>query len=149
MGRGQLTPEQMEQYEIEAAAASRRLQEDEEENTPNTQPSTGGQSQQPNKPEAATAAPQQEQEQVNPGPPSPQEQQINEIDATANQPAEEQDQQYVWDEGYDMGDFARNTAEGVLAAPTGMIDFGVDLINKIPGVNIPNMKTVLLHLLEI
>ncbi len=139
MGRGQLTPEQMEQYEIEAAAASRRLQEDEEENTPNTQPSTGGQSQQPNKPEAATAAPQQEQEQVNPGPPSPQEQQINEIDATANQPAEEQDQQYVWDEGYDMGDFARNTAEGVLAAPTGMIDFGVDLINKIPGVNIPKI----------
>ena len=139
MGRGQLTPEQMEQYEIEAAAASKRLQEDDEEknNTPTSQPSKDGQSEQSNKTEAATAAPQEQE--VNPGPPSPQEQQINQINETANQPAQQQDQQYFWDEGYDAGDFARNTAEGVLAVPSGMVDFGVDLINKIPGVNVPKI----------
>ena len=30
------------------------------------------------------------------------------------------------------GDAVRNVAEGALAAPTGVVDFGVDLINKIP-----------------
>ena len=135
--RWDLTPEGMEQYEIEAAAARKSLEEDEDED-PNSQPSTDGQSQQSNNMEAATAA-SDEQREANPGPPSPQEQQINQIDELANQPELAQDQQYVWDEGYDMGDFARNTAEGVLAAPTGMIDFGVDLINKIPGVNVPKI----------
>lgn len=37
----------------------------------------------------------------------------------------------------DAGDVARTAAEGVLAAPTGVIDWGVDLVNLIPGANIP------------
>jgi hypothetical protein len=37
--------------------------------------------------------------------------------------------------GYDAGDFARSTAEGVAAVPVAALDAGVDLINLIPGVN--------------
>lgn len=45
----------------------------------------------------------------------------------------EQDQQWPWEEGYDLGDYARNTAEMSMAAPTSMLDFGVDVINKFTG----------------
>ena len=136
LATGELTPEELEQFEIKAAADEKRLSSLEGDSE--AQPSKDGQTQQSNTQEPATAAPQVDTE-PNPGPPSIAEQQINSINETANQPEKEQDQQYVWDEGYDMGDFARNTAEGVLAVPAGMVDFGVDLINKIPGVNIPKI----------
>lgn len=59
--------------------------------------------------------------------------------AEMSNPPEEQDQQYIWEDGYDAGDFARNTAEGVLAAPSGAIDFAVDALNIVPGVDIPKV----------
>ena len=43
------------------------------------------------------------------------------------------DQQFPWEEGYDLGDYARNTLESALAPVTGMLDFGVDVINKFTG----------------
>jgi hypothetical protein len=43
------------------------------------------------------------------------------------------DQQFPWEEGYDLGDYARNTLESALAPATGMLDFGVDVINKFTG----------------
>jgi hypothetical protein len=39
----------------------------------------------------------------------------------------------------DLGDYARDVAEVTMAAPTGVTDFGVDLVNKIPGVEIPKL----------
>jgi hypothetical protein len=45
----------------------------------------------------------------------------------------QQDQQWPWEEGYDLGDYARNTGEMAMAAPTSMLDFGVDAINKFTG----------------
>ena len=42
----------------------------------------------------------------------------------------QQEQQFPWEEGYDVGDAARNTLEGAFAVQTGMLDFGVDVINK-------------------
>ena len=57
---------------------------------------------------------------------------------TAQQPVpstevQQKEQQFPWEEGYDLGDYARQTAEGAFAAPTGMLDFGVDVINKVTG----------------
>lgn len=46
---------------------------------------------------------------------------------------EPKDQQFPWEEGYDLGDYFRNTAESALAPATGLLDFGVDVINKITG----------------
>ena len=46
---------------------------------------------------------------------------------------QQKEQQFPWEEGYDLGDYARQTAEGAFAAPTGMLDFGVDVINKVTG----------------
>ena len=46
---------------------------------------------------------------------------------------EEEEQTWPWEEGYDLGDYARTTAEGAFAAPAGMLDFGVDVINKVTG----------------
>lgn len=43
------------------------------------------------------------------------------------------------DEGYDAGDAVRNIAEAGLAVPTGVVDFGTDLLNMIPGVDIPEI----------
>ena len=43
---------------------------------------------------------------------------------------EMKDQQFPWEEGYDLGDYARNTLESAFAPATGMLDFGVDVINK-------------------
>ena len=53
------------------------------------------------------------------------------------QEGQQEDQSMPWQKGYDVGDFARTTSEAVLAVPTGAVDFGVDLVNKIPGVNVP------------
>lgn len=43
------------------------------------------------------------------------------------------------EEPMDVGDYARTAAEGVLAAPTGVVDWGVDLVNLIPGANVPKL----------
>ena len=56
------------------------------------------------------------------------------------QEGQQEDQSMPWQEGYDVGDFARTTGEAVLAVPTGAVDFGVDLINQIPGVNVPKLN---------
>ena len=49
----------------------------------------------------------------------------------------QKDQQWPWEKGYDFGDYLRNTAESALAAPTGLLDFGVDVINKFTGQKFP------------
>ncbi len=49
------------------------------------------------------------------------------------------DQSMPWQEGYDAGDLARTTGEAVLSLPTSVVDFGVDMINVIPGVNLPKI----------
>jgi hypothetical protein len=46
---------------------------------------------------------------------------------------EQPDQQFPWEEGYDLGDYARNTLESAFAPAAGMLDFGVDVINKFTG----------------
>jgi len=53
--------------------------------------------------------------------------------APATAEAPQRDQQWIWEEGYDFGDYARNTSEMAMAAPTSMLDFGVDVINKFTG----------------
>src|SRR5210317_258273 len=55
------------------------------------------------------------------------------------QPEEPKDQSFPWEAGYDAGDAARNFAEITLALATGLVDFGTDLINMIPGVDIPEI----------
>jgi len=74
----------------------------------------------------------------------------NRVDAEMTQPAptgvqqtpqqsapptggEQPDQQFPWEEGYDLGDYARNTLESAFAPAAGMLDFGVDVINKFTG----------------
>lgn len=54
-------------------------------------------------------------------------------------PEEPKEQFFPWDEGYDAGDAARNIAEAGLAVPTGVVDFGTDVLNMIPGVDIPEI----------
>lgn len=55
------------------------------------------------------------------------------------QPEEPEDQSFPWQTGYDAGDAARNIAEVALAVPTGVADFGTDVLNMIPGVDIPEI----------
>ena len=55
------------------------------------------------------------------------------------QPEEPEDQSFPWQTGYDAGDAARNIAEVGLAVPTGVVDFGTDVLNMIPGVDIPEI----------
>lgn len=43
------------------------------------------------------------------------------------------EQQFPWEEGYDIGDYARQVVEGGSAPVMGALDFGVDVINKITG----------------
>lgn len=43
------------------------------------------------------------------------------------------------DEPYDIGDYARTIAEGAFAAQTGTIDWGIDVVNNVPGINIPKL----------
>ena len=45
------------------------------------------------------------------------------------------------DEGFDAGDAARTVGELGLSLPTGALDFGVDVINLIPGVDAPKLPT--------
>jgi len=58
---------------------------------------------------------------------------------TQTEPEEPKDQSFPWEAGYDAGDAARNFAEVALAAPTGLVDFGTDVLNMIPGVDIPEI----------
>ena len=55
------------------------------------------------------------------------------------EPQEPKDQSFPWEAGYDAGDAARNFAEVTLAAPTALVDFGTDVLNMIPGVDIPEI----------
>jgi len=59
---------------------------------------------------------------------------------TPSTEGETQDQQWPWEEGYDLGDYVRNTAESAFAAPTGLLDFGVDVINKVTKQNFPKLN---------
>ena len=43
------------------------------------------------------------------------------------------------DEGFDAGDAARTVGELGLAIPTGALDFGVDVVNIIPGIDAPKL----------
>lgn len=52
----------------------------------------------------------------------------------------QKDQQWPWERGYDFGDYLRNTAESALAAPTGLLDFGVEAINKLTGQKFPKLN---------
>jgi len=58
--------------------------------------------------------------------------------AQPQQPATAE-QQAPWQQGFDLGDAARQVAEGALAIPTGVLDFGVDLINKLPSKEVEGM----------
>ena len=55
------------------------------------------------------------------------------------EPEEPKDQSFPWEAGYDLGDAARNFAEISLAPATGLVDFGTDILNMIPGVDIPEI----------
>ena len=55
------------------------------------------------------------------------------------EPQEPKDQSFPWEAGYDAGDAARNFAEVTLAPATGLVDFGTDVLNMIPGVDIPEI----------
>jgi len=58
---------------------------------------------------------------------------------TQAEPEEPKDQSFPWEAGYDLGDAARNFAEISLAPATGLVDFGTDILNMIPGVDIPEV----------
>jgi len=58
---------------------------------------------------------------------------------TEAKPEEPKEQSFPWEAGYDLGDAARNFAEVSLAAPTSLVDFGTDVLNMIPGVDIPEI----------
>ena len=45
------------------------------------------------------------------------------------------EQTSLFDKGNDVGDWARGLSEGAFLAPTAALDFGVDVVNLIPGVN--------------
>ena len=46
---------------------------------------------------------------------------------------QQQEQQFPWQEGFDLGDAARQIVQGGLSVPAGIVDFGVDVVNKISG----------------
>lgn len=83
----------------------------------------------PQQPETEQPAEQEKPQAAQPQPQQPKEPQ-------GEQP---KDQTFPWEEGYDAGDFARNTAEGAASIPVGVVDFAVDLVNHIPGVNLPKL----------
>jgi hypothetical protein len=47
------------------------------------------------------------------------------------------EQQAPWEQGFDIGDAARQVVEGGMTVPAGLVDFGVDLVNKVTGQNVP------------
>ena len=62
---------------------------------------------------------------------------------STQQPAQptgqEQEQQPKKEGGIDIGGLARQTLEGAMAVPTGILDFGVDLINILPTKEVPGI----------
>jgi len=62
---------------------------------------------------------------------------------STQQPAQptgqEQQQQPQQEGGIDIGGLARQTLEGAMTVPAGLIDFGVDLINILPSKEVPGM----------
>ncbi len=60
--------------------------------------------------------------------------------STEAKPKEQKkDQTSIFEEGYDAGDLARNVSEAALSIPTGALDFGVETLNIIPGVDLPKL----------
>jgi len=59
--------------------------------------------------------------------------------STEGKTEQKRDQQSIYEEGFDLGDAARATSQQAVAAQVGLIDFGTDLVNIIPGVNIPKI----------
>lgn len=58
----------------------------------------------------------------------------------AQQPGQpQQPTQQQQPQGFDLGQRVQSTIEGSFAVPIGLADFGVDLVNKIPGVNLPKI----------
>ena len=49
----------------------------------------------------------------------------------------QQEQQFPWEQGYDIGDAARQVVQGGMTVPAGLVDFGVDVINKVTGQSVP------------
>lgn len=80
--------------------------------------------------EAASVTPQQG------ATPQPQQAEGTQPEQKPEEKAEEKSEE---DEPWDAGDYARNIAEGAFAAPTGVADFGVDMINLVPGVDLPKL----------
>ena len=80
-------------------------------------------------PGGATASPTQPQQQQTQQPAQP----------TQNKEEPKRDQQSIYEEGFDLGDAARATSQQAVAAQVGLIDFGTDLVNMVPGVNIPKI----------
>ena len=62
------------------------------------------------------------------------------VQAQPSQPATAVEQQFPWEQGYDIGDAARQVAEGALSVPAGLADFGVDLLNILPSKEIDGIE---------
>ena len=60
----------------------------------------------------------------------PQQQQSTEPQQPAK-PEEQKDQQYPWQEGYDIGDFGRNTGEALVAPIVGTLDAAIGIPNEL------------------
>jgi len=114
------TPDGIDEEELQQMemAEQQRLAAIQQQNLIQEEQETGG----------ATASPTQQTQQQSA---QPQQQQ------TEQKP--ERDQQSIYEEGFDLGDAARATSQQAVAAQVGLIDFGTDLVNMVPGVNIPKI----------
>ena len=134
MGQGEFTPEMLEAQEQEKAAMQAQeayAANQQPEGQPGAQSPTGEQQQQETQsPPTGEGEPDTSGQRLAR---QEQEQQQEELPPT--------EQFAPWDEGYDIGDGVRTAAELITSVPVGATDFGVDLINMIPGVNIPKLPT--------
>ena len=62
-------------------------------------------------------------------------------EAKPKEQEQKKEQTSFQDEGFDAGDAARTVGELGLSLPTGALDFGVEVINLIPGVDAPKLPT--------
>lgn len=109
------TPEAIDEEDIkhmESISQSTELPAAEEEEQPQAKPQQTSQESQPTKPKASTETKPKEQT---------------------------KEQTSIFDEGYDAGDLARNVSEAALSMPVGALDFGVETLNLIPGVDAPKL----------
>jgi len=81
----------------------------------------------------------QEEEQTGGATASPTQQTQQSAQPTQKKEEPKRDQQSIYEEGFDIGDAARATSQQAVAAQVGLIDFGTDLVNMVPGVNIPKI----------